>query len=132
VSAIILTVVLTGLPIVTGVSLAAPLTLRIVVAVFAAALVGLPLGTVFPKLIGTVGRRGAALISWIWAVNGTASVLGAIAGSGVALAVGFTALGVVAVGCYVLASLAATSTPAADAVTDSANLVSSDGGVRTM
>jgi len=79
----------------------------VLIAVVAAAVVGVPLGTVFPKLIGTVGGRGGVLVSWIWAMNGTASVLGAIVGSGVALAAGFTALGVVAVGCYVLASLAA-------------------------
>jgi len=106
-SAIVLTVVLIGLPIVTGMTLAAPLGLRVLIAIVAAAVVGLPLGTVFPKLIGTVGGRGGVLISWIWAINGTASVLGAILGSGVALAAGFTALGAVAVGCYVLASLAA-------------------------
>jgi len=106
-SAIVLTLVLIGLPIVTGMSLAAPLWLRVLIAVVAAAVVGVPLGTVFPKLIGTVGGRGGVLVSWIWAMNGTASVLGAIVGSGVALAAGFTALGVVAVGCYVLASLAA-------------------------
>jgi len=60
------------------------------------------------------------LVSWIWAINGTASVLGAIVGSGVALAAGFTALGVVAVGCYILASLAAEGAglPAHDQVRD--------------
>ncbi|HTH71672.1 MAG TPA: hypothetical protein VL493_10375 [Candidatus Saccharimonadales bacterium] len=119
-SAIVLTVVLFGLPIVTGISLAAPLGLRVLIAIVAAAVVGVPLGTVFPKLIGTVSGHGGVLVSWIWAINGTASVLGAIVGSGVALAAGFTTLGVVAVGCYILASLAAEGAglPAHDQVRD--------------
>jgi hypothetical protein len=104
-SAAILTIVLIALPIVTDATLAAPLPIRAIVAILAGAAVGVPLGTVFPKLITAVSERGASLVSWVWAMNGTASVLGAIAGTAVALVAGFTALGVVAVGCYVVAAL---------------------------
>ena len=106
-SAVVLTLVLVALPIATDATLAAPLPVRVVIAVLAAAAVGVPLGTVFPKLITAVSARGVTLVSWVWAVNGTASVLGAIAGTGIALIAGFTALGIAAVGCYVLAALAA-------------------------
>jgi hypothetical protein len=44
-------------------------------------------------------------VNWVWAVNGTASVVGAVLATGLALAVGFTGLGVAAVICYGLAAL---------------------------
>lgn len=95
--------VLGVLPFVTGASLAAPLEVRVLIAVAAAYAVGLPLGMVFPRLISDV--RHPALVSWVWAANGTASVIGAAVGTMVALAVGFTGLGLVAVVCYVIAAL---------------------------
>ena len=104
-SALVLAIVLTALPIVTDATLAAPLVIRAIVAILAAGAVGIPLGTVFPKLITAVSSRGANLVSWVWAINGTASVLGAIAGTAVALIGGFSALGIAAVGCYLLIAL---------------------------
>jgi hypothetical protein len=58
---------------------------------------------VFPRLISDV--RHSALVSWVWAANGTASVIGAAVGTMVALAAGFTGLGLLAVACYAIAAL---------------------------
>ena len=96
---------LTLLPMVTSATLAAPLAVRVAVALCAATLVGLPLGSVFPTVIREVGALDAALVQWVWAVNGTASVVGAILAAALALAIGFTGLGAAAVACYGLAAL---------------------------
>src|SRR5438552_491739 len=96
---------LTLLPMATSATLAAPLPVRVAVALFAATLVGLPLGSVFPTVIREVGTLDAALVQWVWAVNGTASVVGAILAAALALAIGFTGLGAAAVACYGLAAL---------------------------
>ena len=104
-SAVVLLVILLGLPAVTDATLGLPLPLRIAVALIAAGVIGVPLGTVFPKLITRLGRIDPVLVSWAWAVNGSASVVGAIIGTGIALALSFTALGIVSVACYGLAAL---------------------------
>src|SRR5438105_3056385 len=96
---------LTLLPMATSATLAAPLPVRVAVALFAATLVGLPLGSVFPTVIREVGTLDAALVQWVWAVNGTASVVGAILAAALALAIGFTGLGAAAVACYGFAAL---------------------------
>jgi hypothetical protein len=100
--AVVLLAVLGGLPLVTSQTLAAPLEVRVTVAALAALAVGIPLGTIFPRLVALVGHP--ALVSWIWAVNGTASVVGATVGTMIALVGGFTALGLVAVASYAIAA----------------------------
>ncbi|MGH2489908.1 MAG: hypothetical protein ACRDF9_00230 [Candidatus Limnocylindria bacterium] len=102
-SAVVLLAVLGGLPLVTSATLAAPLAIRVSIATLAALAVGIPLGTIFPRLVALVGHP--ALVSWVWAVNGTASVVGATLGTMVALLAGFTGLGVVAVACYAIAAV---------------------------
>jgi hypothetical protein len=102
-SAVALLAVLGVLPVLTNATLAASLELRVILAASAAFVVGLPLGTMFPRLIAAV--RHPALVSWVWAVNGTASVIGASVGTMIALVGGFTTLGLVAVGCYIVAAL---------------------------
>lgn len=104
-SALGLLLTLALLPMLTDATLAAPLAIRTAVALVAAALVGLPLGSVFPNVVSQVGARDARLVNWVWAVNGTASVVGAVLASALALAVGFTGLGAAAVVCYGLAAL---------------------------
>ena len=104
VSAIVLAVVLGALALVGEATLAAPLLVRIAIASVAALLVGLPLGTVFPRLVQRVGRIDAALVSWVWAANGTASVIAAVLATALALTVGFTGVAVAACLCYVVAA----------------------------
>jgi hypothetical protein len=101
-SAIVLLIVLGGLPLITSATLAAPLEIRVAIAALAALAVGIPLGTIFPRLVALVANP--ALVSWVWAVNGTASVVGATVGTIIALIGGFTALGLVAVVCYAAAA----------------------------
>jgi hypothetical protein len=102
-SALVLLAVLGGLPAITSATLAAPLEVRVTIAALAALAVGFPLGTIFPRLVALVGHP--SLVSWIWAVNGTASVVGATVGTMVALVGGFTALGLVAVASYAIAAV---------------------------
>jgi hypothetical protein len=102
-SAVVLLAVLGGLPLVTSATLAAPLEIRVAAAALAALAVGIPLGTIFPRLVMLVGSP--ALVSWVWAVNGAASVVGATLGTVVALVGGFTLVGLVAVVCYALAAV---------------------------
>jgi len=104
-SAATLFITLASLTLVADTTLAAPLGVRLAIGVLAAYLVGLPLGTVFPRVISTVGRVDASLVSWVWAANGTASVVGAILGTVIALAAGFTTLGIVACACYLVAAV---------------------------
>jgi hypothetical protein len=104
-SAVGLLLTLALLPLVTDATLAAPLAVRVAVTLGAATLVGLPLGSVFPTVVSDVGAKDARLVNWVWAVNGTASVVGAVLATALALAVGFTGLGVAAVVCYGLAAL---------------------------
>ena len=104
-SAVGLLLTLALLPIVTDATLAGPLLVRVGIALVAATLVGLPLGSVFPNVVSQVGATDPSLVTWVWAVNGTASVVGAILATGLALAVGFTGLGMAAVICYGLAAL---------------------------
>ncbi len=98
--------ILTVLPLVTDVTLAAPLTVRITIGALSAGLIGLPLGTVFPRILTSVRSVHSGLVSWAWAVNGTASVIGAIASTAVALLWGFGILGVVATACYLVVAMA--------------------------
>lgn len=102
-SALVLLFVLGGLPVLTSATLAAPLEARVAIAALAAVIVGVPLGTIFPRLVALVSHP--ALVSWVWAVNGTASVIGATLGTIVALIGGFTLLGLVAVVCYAIAAV---------------------------
>ena len=104
-SAVGLLLTLALLPMATEATLAGPLLVRVAVALVAATLVGLPLGSVFPNVVSQVGATDPSLVTWVWAVNGTASVVGAILATGLALAVGFTGLGTAAVICYGLAAL---------------------------
>src|SRR4029079_1132702 len=105
--AIALAVIFTSLPLVTDATLAAPIVLRVLIGALATVFVGLPLGMVFPRLAATVAAVDPALVSWVWAVNGTASVIGAVLGIAIALTGGFTALGITGVACYLLAAIAA-------------------------
>ena len=109
-SALLLGLVLMLVPVVTDATLAAPLVARVAVAALIAWLVGLPLGTVFPRLLERIRRVDDALVNWAWAMNGSASVVGASGATALAIAGGFTAVGIAASVCYVLAAVAAART----------------------
>ena len=99
----VLLVVLTA---VAEATLAWPLLARGAVAVIASAALGIPLGAVFPKIVAQAGATDPRLVSWAWAINGAASVIGSILAVALTLNAGFTAVGIVAAACYLVPVLA--------------------------
>jgi hypothetical protein len=83
-----------------------PILARIAVAV---ALISAPaflMGTAFPSGIRAAYDLAPALIPWLWAVNGAASVFGAVGAVCVARATGFSVVLALSGALYALASLA--------------------------
>ncbi|MBF0502363.1 MAG: hypothetical protein HQM09_19645 [Candidatus Riflebacteria bacterium] len=68
--------------------------------------IGFMLGMPFPKGIQRVGHRHTHAVSWMWGINGGATVLGSILAIIIAMAAGFTLVFVLAAGLYSLAFLA--------------------------
>jgi hypothetical protein len=68
-------------------------------------LMALPLGLPFPAGLARAAATAPARIPWLVAVNGWASVVGAVAASMIAIAWGFRCLMLVAAACYALAAL---------------------------
>lgn len=69
------------------------------------------LGLPFPAGLARVAREFEALIPWAWAVNGCASVAGAVLAALLAVHLGFTVVVILAVILYLLALGAAFSVP---------------------
>ena len=72
----------------------------------ASAGLGIPLGAVFPKIVAQAGAADPRLVSWAWAINGAASVVGSILAVALTINVGFTTVGVVAAACYLVPVIA--------------------------
>lgn len=100
-SAVLVPAVLGGVVWAGDATLAAPLAIRILVAALAGSLTGMPLGAVFPQILIRAAAHHAALVPWAWAVNGAASVIGAIVATALAMETGFGVVAVYAAGCYV-------------------------------
>jgi hypothetical protein len=62
-----------------------------------------PMGMPFPLGLARLGEERPGLIPWAWAINGCASVLGAVIAALLAIEFGFTAVIVMALGFYILA-----------------------------
>jgi hypothetical protein len=90
-----------GLPVLFESTLAAPLAIRMIVAVVALAPPGLLMGMPFPKGLALLERRAPALIAWAWGVNGAVSVVASILAALLALSFGFSAVLAVGAVCYV-------------------------------
>jgi len=104
-STVALAAVLLVLPRVADATLAAPLVIRLAFAALFAIALGLPLGSVFPRVLDAAGTHQRDLLAWAWGVNGVASVVGSIVAAGLALEIGFTGLAWLAIACYVLATV---------------------------
>jgi spermidine synthase len=100
--AIALPVLLFALTWVATITLAWPLAARAAAAATASLALGIPLGAVFPKVVAVASATDPRLVSWSWAINGAASVIGSILAVGLTISAGFTLLGFVAAGCYAL------------------------------
>jgi hypothetical protein len=105
VCAIVLLVGFVAIDRVAASTLAWSLAARAVVACLVSVAIGVPLGSVFPRVLSLAARHDERLVSWAWATNGAASVVGSILAVAGALAIGFTAVGLAAVACYVVAAL---------------------------
>ena len=79
---------------------------RIAVSVALIAPLALCLGVPFPSAIAALSRIDAAQLPWAWAVNGCASVVGAVLATLLAVHLGFNAVVLLAISLYVLAWIA--------------------------
>src|SRR3989441_318100 len=100
--AIAVPIVLFALTWVAVITLAWPLAARAAVALMASVALGVPLGAVFPKVVAVAGATDPRLVSWAWAINGAASVIGSILAVALTINAGFTVVGLGAAGCYAL------------------------------
>ena len=89
--------------------LAAKFTVSLLLIVPLAFCMGMP----FPLALARLGGEGAGLIPWAWAINGCASVLGAVLATILAIEFGFTVVILVAVGLYGIAAASFPVSPAA-------------------
>jgi spermidine synthase len=63
------------------------------------------MGMPFPTGLKQIHAHSRPLVPWAWGVNGFASVTGAVLGTFLAISMGFTALTLIALVCYLLAAL---------------------------
>ncbi len=73
---------------------------------------GLLMGMPFPTMMRRVSSWSPGMVPWCWSLNGSASVLGSVAGVIVALAFGFSASLIIGGAAYVLALACAAVLPA--------------------
>jgi hypothetical protein len=98
-----------GLPPLTDAALEWPLAPRVLVAFLVLAPLGLCLGHFMPLGLRAVSRttpHGPVYVAWGWAVNGFASVIGAVLTTMLAMTYGFRVVLVLALGVYLVALLA--------------------------
>ncbi len=83
---------------------AIPLPARFAVSMALIAPLAFCMGMPFPAGLARLGQGAPALIPWAWAINGCASVLGAVLATVIAIEVGFTAVILAAVALYGVAA----------------------------
>jgi hypothetical protein len=89
----------------TSLALPAPFPVRVVAGAFAIAPLGLLMGIMFPRGIAYLEQRAPHVVPWAWGINGTLSVISAVAAALLALAYGFTFVLRVGAAGYGLAAL---------------------------
>jgi len=80
-----------------------PLAQRLVFAVLLLAVPSFFMGWPFPSGLRVMTRRHPALVPWAWGINGSASVIGAVLGKGLAVSIGFRLLMFAACILYIIA-----------------------------
>ncbi len=93
------------LPPLTAVLLPAPGPVRMVAGTVALAPLGFLMGTMFPRGLAHLEGRAPQLVPWAWGVNGTASVISAVAAALLALSFGFRFVVLAGAACYAGAAL---------------------------
>ena len=84
-----------------------PFAARVLAAVAISGSMAFFMGLPFPSGLRMVDRSARSMLPWAWAVNGFASVVGAVGGTCLAMSIGFRALVALAIGLYILAALIA-------------------------
>lgn len=84
-----------------GFSLVGRLVMGVVITAPLAFFMGMP----FPSALKQLHIHRQPLVPWAWAVNGFASVIGAVLGSFLAISLGFTTLALIALVCYFFAGV---------------------------
>lgn len=84
-----------------------PLPARLLATVLLLAPAGFLMGIPFPGAIRKIGLMvyGSAFVAWIWAINGTSSVVAAVLSALLALSFGYTAVLWIGAGCYLAAGI---------------------------
>jgi hypothetical protein len=83
---------------------------RVTIAVALVAPLGFVLGMPFPTGLRIVASEAPLLVPWAWGVNGFFTVIGSVSAMILGMAVGFTAVLILAGACY-LGALVAMSAP---------------------
>jgi SAM-dependent methyltransferase len=104
VGGIVLTLI--AMPPILSWALGLTLPLRVSVAVLLVAPLGILLGTPFSTGLRLVGEEASPLVPWAWGVNSFFTVIGSVAAMILAMTLGFTAVLIVAAGCYGTALMA--------------------------
>jgi len=94
------------MPLVLAWALGFALPLRVLIAVLQVAPLGILMGAPFPTGLRIVGEEAAPLVPWAWAVNGFFTVIGSVTAVILGMILGFTAVFVIAAGCYAVALIA--------------------------
>ena len=94
------------MPLVLSWALGFAMPLRVSIAVLMVAPLGILLGTPFSTGLRIVGEEAAPLVPWAWAVNGFFTVIGSVTAVILGMILGFTAVFVIAAGCYAVALIA--------------------------
>jgi hypothetical protein len=95
---------LLALPLLTDHGIGLPDPARIVLALALIAPIAFPMGMPFPLGLARVSRHWGHWVPWAWAINGCASVVGAVAASLLAVHAGFTVVVLAALTLYLLAA----------------------------
>jgi hypothetical protein len=98
-------VTLVALPMVSIEAASLPLALRVVTALVVLAPLAFLMGFPAPEGLARLDRSAPAMVGWAWGINGFASVIAGPLAIAVAMAWGFLAVGVLALGCYAVASV---------------------------
>ena len=94
------------MPPVLSMTLGLAFPLRVVVSVLLVAPLGVLLGVPFPTGLRLVGEEAPPLVPWAWAVNGFFTVIGSVGAMILGMALGFTAVFILAAACYAAAFIA--------------------------
>jgi hypothetical protein len=97
---------LTAMPLILSWALGFALPLRVSIAVLLVAPLGILLGVPFPTGLRILGEEASPLVPWAWAVNGFFTVIGSVGAMILGMTLGFTAVFIVAAGCYTVAFIA--------------------------